>query len=116
MAVAICSRSAARADDLPDQDGIGEIWVQELDLETWKLKGERHSIWRGACGGCTILVDGVTVNSCMMLALDATSSVGRKAATITMIAAVTTRAAHGVLRLWEIREKNPGSMRSLPRA
>ncbi len=38
----------------PDQNGIGEIWVQELDLQNWKLKGERHSIWRGACGGCCV--------------------------------------------------------------
>ncbi len=38
----------------PDQNGIGEIWVQELDLENWKLKGERASVWRGACGGCCV--------------------------------------------------------------
>jgi alpha-N-arabinofuranosidase len=38
----------------PDQNGIGEIWVQELDLNTWKLMGERHSVWRGACGGCCV--------------------------------------------------------------
>ena len=29
---------------------------------------------RGACGGCSVLVDGVLVNSCMMLALDASGS------------------------------------------
>ncbi len=34
---------------------------------------------RGACGGCTVLVDGVTVNSCLMLALDA---VGKPVTTI----------------------------------
>ncbi len=38
----------------PNKDGIGEIWVQELDLENWKLTGERHSVWRGACGGCCV--------------------------------------------------------------
>ena len=38
----------------PNANGIGEIWVQELDLENWKLQGERHSIWRGACGGCCV--------------------------------------------------------------
>lgn len=38
----------------PYQNGIGEIWVQELDIKTWKLKGARHSIWRGACDGCCV--------------------------------------------------------------
>jgi alpha-N-arabinofuranosidase len=36
----------------PDKNGIGEIWVQEMDPEDWKLKGIRHSVWRGACDGC----------------------------------------------------------------
>lgn len=35
----------------PNFDGEGEIWLQEIDLENWKLKGERHFLWRGACGG-----------------------------------------------------------------
>ena len=38
----------------PTKNGIGEIWIQELDLINWELKGERHSIWRGACGGCCV--------------------------------------------------------------
>lgn len=38
----------------PTQNGIGEIWVQELDLKQWKLVGERHSVWKGACGGCCV--------------------------------------------------------------
>lgn len=38
----------------PEKNGIGEIWVQELDINQWKLKGERHSIWTGACGGCCV--------------------------------------------------------------
>ena len=38
----------------PNQNGIGEIWVQELDLNEWKLVGERHSVWTGACGGCCV--------------------------------------------------------------
>ena len=38
----------------PTANGIGEIWVQELDLENWKLKGERSSVWIGACGGCCV--------------------------------------------------------------
>jgi len=38
----------------PDVNGIGEIWVQELDLDSWKLTGPRSSVWRGACGGCCV--------------------------------------------------------------
>lgn len=38
----------------PNENGIGEIWVQELDLNEWKLVGERFSVWRGACGGCCV--------------------------------------------------------------
>ena len=36
------------------QNGIGEIWIQELDLENWKLTGPRTTIWDGACGGCCV--------------------------------------------------------------
>lgn len=39
---------------MPNENGIGEIWVQELDLVNWKLVGERYSVWRGACGGCCV--------------------------------------------------------------
>ena len=35
-------------------NGIGELWVQELDLNKWQLKGERTSVWTGACGGCCL--------------------------------------------------------------
>ena len=35
----------------PNFPGEGEIWLQELDLENWQLTGERHLLWRGACGG-----------------------------------------------------------------
>lgn len=39
---------------MPNENGIGEIWVQELDLGNWRLVGERYSVWRGACGGCCV--------------------------------------------------------------
>lgn len=35
----------------PSFPGEGEIWLQEIDLQNWKLTGERHFLWRGACGG-----------------------------------------------------------------
>lgn len=35
----------------PNFPGEGEIWMQELDLPNWKLMGECHFVWRGACGG-----------------------------------------------------------------
>lgn len=35
----------------PNFPGEGEIWLQEIDLDNWALTGERHFLWRGACGG-----------------------------------------------------------------
>ena len=35
----------------PNFEGEGEIWLQEIDLQNWKLTGNRHYLWRGACGG-----------------------------------------------------------------
>jgi aerobic-type carbon monoxide dehydrogenase small subunit (CoxS/CutS family) len=43
------------------------------------LTGTKQICDRGACGGCTVLVDGQPVNSCMMLAFDA---VGQEVRTI----------------------------------
>ncbi len=42
------------------------------------VTGPKQACDRGACGGCSVLVDGLLVNACMMLALDA---VGRKIVT-----------------------------------
>ncbi len=36
-----------------NQNGIGEIWIQELNLKDWKLVGKRHTVWDGAFGCCT---------------------------------------------------------------
>ena len=38
------------------------------------LTGAKKICDRGACGGCTVLVDDVAVNSCLMLAMDAIGS------------------------------------------
>ena len=32
----------------PNFNGEGEIWLQELDLDDWSLKGKRYFLWRGA--------------------------------------------------------------------
>ena len=40
-----------QAPENPRFDGEGEIWLQELDLNEYSLIGERHLLWRGACGG-----------------------------------------------------------------
>jgi alpha-N-arabinofuranosidase len=40
-----------QAPENPSFDGEGEIWLQELDLNEYGLIGERHLLWRGACGG-----------------------------------------------------------------
>lgn len=43
------------------------------------LTGAKKICDRGACGGCTVIVDGVTVNSCLMLAMDA---IGKEITTV----------------------------------
>jgi alpha-N-arabinofuranosidase len=39
------------APEKPNFPGEGEIWLQEIDIDNWKLIGERNYLWRGACGG-----------------------------------------------------------------
>jgi aerobic-type carbon monoxide dehydrogenase small subunit (CoxS/CutS family) len=38
------------------------------------LTGSKEICSRGSCGGCTVLVDGEAINSCLMLAIDAVGS------------------------------------------
>ena len=47
--------------------------------ENLELTGAKQVCDRGACGACTVLVDGKSVNSCLMLAVDA---VGHKITTV----------------------------------
>ncbi len=47
--------------------------------ESMGLTGTKEVCDRGACGACTVLVDGRSVNSCMTLAIDA---VGHKITTV----------------------------------
>jgi aerobic-type carbon monoxide dehydrogenase small subunit (CoxS/CutS family) len=51
----------------------------EAVRESLNLTGAKEVCDRGACGACTMLVDGRSVNSCMMLAIDA---VGKKVTTV----------------------------------
>jgi xanthine dehydrogenase YagT iron-sulfur-binding subunit len=47
--------------------------------ESLQLTGSKEVCDRGACGACTMLVDGRSVNSCMLLAVDA---VGHEVTTV----------------------------------
>lgn len=47
--------------------------------ESLELTGSKEVCDRGACGACTVLLDGRSVNSCMLLAIDA---VGRSITTV----------------------------------
>jgi alpha-N-arabinofuranosidase len=37
--------------ETPSFPGEGEIWLQQIDPDSASLLGERHFLWRGACGG-----------------------------------------------------------------
>jgi aerobic-type carbon monoxide dehydrogenase small subunit (CoxS/CutS family) len=56
-----------------------ETTLLQAVRESLNLTGAKEVCDRGACGACTVLVDGRSVNSCMMLAIDA---VGRKVTTV----------------------------------
>ncbi|MCA9519980.1 MAG: (2Fe-2S)-binding protein [Myxococcales bacterium] len=53
--------------------------LAELLRDQLGLTGTKIVCDRGACGGCTVLVEGEAVNSCMMLALDVE---GKQVATV----------------------------------
>lgn len=42
----------------------------ELIRDELKLKGTKPGCFEGECGACTVLVDGVAINSCMYLAIN----------------------------------------------
>lgn len=51
----------------------------EVLRERLKLTGSKEVCSRGACGACTVLLDGRSVNSCLTLAVDA---IGKKITTV----------------------------------
>jgi xanthine dehydrogenase YagT iron-sulfur-binding subunit len=53
--------------------------LAEALRNTWGLTGTKVGCDRGACGSCTVLLDGLAVNSCLTLVHDAD---GRKVTTI----------------------------------
>ncbi len=53
--------------------------LAEALRDTWGLTGTKIGCDRGACGACTVLLDGIPVNSCLTLVHDAE---GRKVTTI----------------------------------
>ncbi|MFI5180296.1 MAG: (2Fe-2S)-binding protein [Thermoanaerobaculia bacterium] len=53
--------------------------LAEALRETWGLTGTKIGCDRGACGSCTVLLDGLVVNSCLTLVQDAD---GRSVTTI----------------------------------
>jgi carbon-monoxide dehydrogenase small subunit len=56
----------------------------EMLREQLGLTGTKYGCGEGECGACTIIVDGVTVNACLMLAADCH---GRELTTIEGVAA-----------------------------
>jgi aerobic-type carbon monoxide dehydrogenase small subunit (CoxS/CutS family) len=56
-----------------------ETTLLQAVRESLNLTGAKEVCDRGACGACTMLIDGRSVNSCMMLAIDA---VGQKVTTV----------------------------------
>lgn len=51
-----------------------DVTLLEALRETWGLTGAKFGCGGGDCGSCTVMVDGLTVASCLMLAVQADGS------------------------------------------
>ena len=74
MAVSLTLNGTARTGGFEPRTTLAEAL-----RDTWGLTGTKVGCDRGACGSCTVLLDGVPVNSCLTLVHDAD---GKKVTTI----------------------------------
>jgi aerobic-type carbon monoxide dehydrogenase small subunit (CoxS/CutS family) len=76
--VTLSVNGAAKKVEIEPRTTLAEALRINLDMTGTKVVCDR-----GACGGCTVMIDGKTVNSCMTLAMDA---VGHEIRTIEGVA------------------------------
>jgi len=74
MAVSLTLNGTARTAGFEPRTTLAEAL-----RDTWGLMGTKVGCDRGACGSCTVLLDGLPVNSCLTLVHDAD---GKKVTTI----------------------------------
>src|ERR1035437_5709205 len=74
MAVSVTVNGAVKAGSFEPRTTLAEAL-----RDSWGMTGTKVGCDRGACGACTVLLDGLAVNSCLTLVHDAD---GRKLTTI----------------------------------
>lgn len=87
VAIAVEVNGARRSADVPARTTLADLLRDELGLTGTKL-GCEH----GACGACTVLVDGRAARSCLMLAAQAHGT------TVTTVEGLAEGRALGVLQ------------------
>jgi len=78
IGIEICVNGLHHQLDVKPQTTLLEVLREQL-----RLTGTKEGCGTGDCGTCTVLLDGVTVNSCLVLAVDA---VGHEVTTIEALA------------------------------
>lgn len=53
-----------------EQEIASSMLLIDLIREELKLKGTKPGCLEGECGSCTVLIDGIAVNSCLYLAIN----------------------------------------------